>query len=93
MAAQADFQRVNALIAEAIALCESAQDEFERINKEIQQSNRDGHALIATVERKEEQARSSQTTSHRCRALRASASPAARRVILVNGNPLHPVFG
>ena len=58
MAAQADFQRVNALIAEAIALCESAQDEFERINKEIQQSIREGHALIATVERKEEQARS-----------------------------------
>jgi hypothetical protein len=48
---------MNALIAEAIALCEAAQQEFERINKEIQDSIRAGRDLLASAQAGEEKAR------------------------------------
>jgi hypothetical protein len=54
---RADFEKTNALIAEAVALCEAAQQEFERINKEIRDSIKAGRELIASVEGQEERAR------------------------------------
>jgi hypothetical protein len=57
VATRVDFEKLNLLVAEAAALCEAAQQEFERINKEIQESIRAGRDLIASVEGREEKAR------------------------------------
>jgi hypothetical protein len=42
VATQADWEKVNAHIAEPAALCEAAQQKFERINTELQKSIRVG---------------------------------------------------
>ena len=49
MATRADFEKTNALIAEAVALCEAAQQEFERINEEVQKAIRQSRGLTSSL--------------------------------------------
>jgi hypothetical protein len=57
MASRADFERMNALIAEGITLCEAAQQRFEEINADLQKAIRDGRRLTSKVLADEAQAR------------------------------------
>jgi hypothetical protein len=54
---RADFETLNALIAEAAALCETAQSEFERIHEEIRKTVEEGRALNDTMLHRENRAR------------------------------------
>jgi hypothetical protein len=57
MPSRADFERLNALIAEAVALCEAAQLELERLQEEIQAAIARGHAVTDSLRAEEERAR------------------------------------
>ena len=57
MPTRADFERMNVLIAEAIALCEAAQLHFEDLNKEMLKAIEEGRRLTGGVLAAEEQAR------------------------------------
>ncbi|HEX5048375.1 MAG TPA: hypothetical protein VFX89_14760 [Gammaproteobacteria bacterium] len=57
MPSRADFERLNALIAEAVALCEAAQSELERLQEEIQAAIARGHAVTESQRVEEERAR------------------------------------
>ena len=54
---RASFETLNALIAEAAALCEAAQSEFERIHGQIQKTIDEGRALPDTMVHQENRAR------------------------------------
>jgi hypothetical protein len=54
---RANFETLNALIAEAAALCEAAQSEFERIHEEIQKTIDQGRTLNDTMISQENRAR------------------------------------
>jgi hypothetical protein len=54
---RADFERVNALIAEAVALCEHAQQEFERIHQELQSAVDNSRRATSAILAEEAQAR------------------------------------
>jgi hypothetical protein len=54
---RADFEEINALIAEAIALCEAAQEEFERIHAELQRAIAEGRRLTKKAFQQEDKAR------------------------------------
>jgi len=44
-----DFETLNALIAEAAALCEEAQEQFERVHAEVLKSVEEGRALTRAL--------------------------------------------
>jgi len=56
MASRADFEKINALIAEAVACCEAAQDRFDRLHEELRKSIDRGR-FTARVALAEERAR------------------------------------
>lgn len=56
---RADYEQMNALIAEAIAICEAAQERFEEINEELQRAIREGRRINQMVAVDEVQARKS----------------------------------
>ena len=45
MASSADFKQMNALIAEAVALCEAAQERFNQIHDELVRAIEEGRRL------------------------------------------------
>jgi len=47
MASRAEVERVNALIAEAVALCEAAQERFKQIHEELLQAINEGRRLTS----------------------------------------------
>jgi hypothetical protein len=57
MPTRAELEKINALIADAAALCEACQEQFERINEELQQSLRETRLPPARVLLDEERAR------------------------------------
>jgi len=57
MPSRADFERLNALIAEAVALCEAAQMELEHLQQEIQEAISQGRAITDSLPTEEERAR------------------------------------
>ena len=48
---------MSALVAEAVALCEAAQQHFEEINEQLQRAIQEGRQLTRDVEFEESQAR------------------------------------
>jgi hypothetical protein len=57
MPSRADFEKLNALIAEAIAICEAAQLELERLQEEIQEAVAAGCAATESLLAEEKKAR------------------------------------
>ena len=49
MPSRADFDRLNLLIAEAVALCEAAQLELEHLQEQIQESIAKGRAITDSM--------------------------------------------
>jgi len=54
---RADFEKLNLLIAEAVALCEASQLEFERIHDELRKTIADGRELTGSMVADEDRAR------------------------------------
>ena len=57
MPSRADFEKLNALIAEAVAICEAAQLELERLQEEIQEAIAAGRAVTESLREDEKKAR------------------------------------
>ena len=57
MPTRADFEEINALVAEAVALCEAAQEQFERIHAELQKAIAEGRRLTRSAYQEEDKAR------------------------------------
>ena len=57
MTGKADFERVNALIAEAVALCEAAQERFDQIYAEFREAIDEGRRLTNLENDEEQKAR------------------------------------
>ena len=51
-----DFATLNALIAEAVALCEAAQEEFERTHAELRKAIDEGRAISHSMFAEEDRA-------------------------------------
>jgi hypothetical protein len=69
-----DFQTLNALIAEARALCEAAEENLIRIQDEMQRASRDGRTVTADLAAKADHART------RLRVARARLSRREKRL-------------
>jgi hypothetical protein len=54
---RADFEKLNLLIAEAVALCEASQLEFERIHEELRKTIAEGRELTESMVADEDRAR------------------------------------
>jgi hypothetical protein len=54
---RADFETLNALIAEAVALCEEAQEQFQRIHADILKTVEKGQALTRSMINEDHRAR------------------------------------
>ncbi|HEX5049419.1 MAG TPA: hypothetical protein VFX89_20075 [Gammaproteobacteria bacterium] len=57
MPSRADFEKMNARVAEAVALCEAAQERFEQIHAEMLKTFHDGHQPPRRVSNQEDEAR------------------------------------
>src|SRR5689334_21541081 len=84
-----DFRTLNALIAEAFALCAAAQADLERIQDELQKALREGCDVAAEMAASEARARARLAVA-RARLLRRqkrldSSPPMARRKDLRDG--------
>lgn len=49
MPTRADFEKLTLLIAEAVALCEASQANFERIHDELQKTIAEGRAVTSAM--------------------------------------------
>ena len=57
MPTRADPETLNALIAEAVALCENAQDQFKRTHTEVRKAVEEGRSLTQSMINQENRAR------------------------------------